>query len=150
MYNLEFKCENIFSEIYPYKIHCIGKCQKGTNPLYYDTYYYFISHGKKYEASEIIRGLENINIAVKEVERFELPATNRSLEYFLLKKESQSGNEYDLTQDMKNVAYSKSGFVVFKQLYYKDKDSVLGGIDDIYEYENVNRRTLKKVLNTYK
>ena len=31
-----------------------------------------------------------------------------------------------------------------------NKDSVLGGIDDIYEYENVNRRTLKKVLNTYK
>ena len=51
---------------------------------------------------------------------------------------------------MKNVAYSKSGFVIFKQLYYKDKDSVLGGIDDIYEYENVNRRTFKKMLNTYK
>lgn len=150
MYNLEFECENIFSEIYPYKIHCIGKCQQGINPLYQDTYYYFVSHGKKYEVSEIIRGLENINIEVKEVGNFELPAEDSALKYFLLNKESQKGNEYDLTQDMKNVAYSKSGFVVFKQLYYKDKNSVLGGIDDIYEYENVYRRTLKKVLNTYK
>ena len=149
MYNLEFKCENIFSEIYPYKIHCIGKCQKGTNPLYYDTYYYFISHGKKYEVSEILRGLENINIVVKEVENFELP-NESGFEYLLFKKELQQGYKYDLIKKMENMTYSKSGFVIFKQLYYKDKDSVLGGIDDIYEYENVNRRTLKKVLNSYK
>lgn len=149
MYNLEFKCENIFSEIYPYKIHCIGKCKNGMIPLYQDTYYYFVSHGKKYEVSEIIRGLENINIEVKEVEKFELPNANRISEYLLL-KENQKESEYDLKSDMKDIAYSKSGFVVFKQLYYKDKDSVLGGIDDIYEYENVYRRTLKKVLNTYK
>ena len=103
MYNLKFECDNIFSEIYPYKIHCIGKCKNGTIPLYQDTYYYFVSHGKKYEASEIIRGLENINIAVKEVERFELPATDRSLEYLLL-KENQKESEYNLTPDMKDIA----------------------------------------------
>lgn len=36
MYNLKFECDNIFSEIYPYKIHCIGKCKNGTIPLYQD------------------------------------------------------------------------------------------------------------------
>ena len=149
MYNLEFKCENIFSGMYPYKIHCIGKCQNGTTPLYQDIYYYFISHGKKYEVSEIIRGLENINIGVKEVEKFELPTANRTSEYLLL-KENQQEREYDLKSDMKDVAYSKSGFVIFKQLYHKDKDFVLCGVDDVYEYENTDRRTLKKMLNAYK
>lgn len=149
MYNLEFKCNNIFNQDHPYKIHCIGKCQKGMTPLYHDTYYYFISHGKKYEVSEILRGLENINIVVKEVENFELP-NESGFEYLLFRKELQQGYKYDLIKKMENMTYSKDGFVIFKQMYYQDNCSALGGIDDVYEYESTNKRNFEKMLSTCK
>lgn len=146
MYDVNFETENIFTDKYMYKVHCIGKCQKGHTPTHQDTHYYFISHGKKYMVSEILRGLEDIKITIKEVEDFILP-TEDNFEYMLFKREVAYGYKYNLIKRLENMTYSKDGFVIFKQMVYQDTNSALGGIDDIYEYEETTAKIFKEKLD---
>lgn len=149
MHNIDFQCENIFSKTYWYKIHCIGKCTKGITPVYQNNHYYFVSHNKKYVASEFVRGLDDISVVVKEVDEFEVPDSGGT-EYFLCQKEVEE-RRYKCLKGIENrddIAYNKDGFFAFKQAYYQDGNATFGGIDDIYKYEKTNKRNFKKVLKT--
>ena len=146
MYNLNFETENIFQEKYPYKIHCIGKYVKGNNPYNHTAVYYFLSHDRKYEVEEVLHGLEDINITVREVEEFALP-NDVGIDYAIFKRAVGYGLKYDMIKEFEHMTFSKDGFVIFKQMYTMRGGAALGGIDDIYEYERGTYSKLRKRLD---
>lgn len=146
MYNLNFETDNIFRENFPYKIHCIGKCEKQTGPMSNEAIYYFISHGAKYEVEESVKGLDDINVTLRQVEEFTLP-DDRQMNYAIFKRVVNHGVKYDMIKRYEGMTYSKDGFVIFKQMYAQTGCAVLGGIADIYEYERATYSELRKKLD---
>lgn len=139
-YTVDFKCEDIFSDKHPYKIHCIGKCTKGATPTMQDNKYFFLSHGMKYEVHERLRTLNDIKITIEKVEEFDLPTDYDRYEIF--QREESYGYKYDLLQKLAYNTYSKDGFYIFQQMCYNDQHAAIGGIVDIYVYKSATRRQL--------
>lgn len=147
MYNLDFQCDNIFRHNFPYKIHCIGKCEKQTGMFACEGIYYFISHGERYEVQESVKGLEDITVILRKVEDFTLP-NDPAMNYAIFKREVSHGVKYDMIKRYEGMTYSKDGFVIFKQMYAQSDCAALGGIADVYEYEHTNYAGLRRKLDT--
>ena len=145
MYTLDIQDENIFEFYNMSKIKCIGKCTKGTTPQDYKAKFFLTNRGKKYEAFEELHGLEDIKVTLKEVDTFTLPGG----QYWAYQKWSgitRDAMKKHIIDNLGEMAFSKDGFVIFKQMYYQENGACMGGIDDIYIYEPTTKKEFKELL----
>ena len=143
MYTLDIQDKNIFDPYDLHKIHCIGKCTKGYGPENYESRYFLVYKDKKYLANEILHTVNDIRLTLKEVSNFEVPDDFLCYKFTGIMRD---GLKKQIIENVGEMAYYKNGFAMFKQMYYQGNGALMGGIDDIYEYEPITVQEMKDLI----
>lgn len=142
-YNVEFLTDNIFDLLYPYKINCIGKQISRNVTSNQTTRYFFTSHGKKIQVTETITNRETFLITIEEVDNFTLTAEYNS---YIFTKDIEYGMKKEAAEEYSDMAYFKDGFYIFKDIVIRNGYPYIGGIVDLYEFENCDFNKLEKTM----